>query len=237
MSILMIKADAQTVEEALQDTKPVLLWLADGQSIGLDMQKALQQAAENYRDRITVLTLDAGISSDLKTRFEVNKHPVLIGWHNGTEVMRRARPWPSDVAGFTEKLIQLAPADPTVEDNYPKETVVNTKPVNVSDETFEQEVLQSDLPVLVDFWAAWCGPCRMVAPILEKLAGEYAGKVKIAKVDVDANPGLSQVFRIMSIPTLMFVKEGKIVGMNAGAAPEGALRNALEQLINLQVPA
>ncbi|MBI5929417.1 MAG: thioredoxin [Chloroflexi bacterium] len=114
---------------------------------------------------------------------------------------------------------------------------MNNKPVHVTDATFEQEVLQSELPVLVDFWAAWCGPCKMVAPILDKLAGEFAGKVKIAKVDVDANPSLSGAFQIMSIPTLMFVKQGKIVGQAAGAAPEAALRDALNQLVNLQIPA
>ena len=114
---------------------------------------------------------------------------------------------------------------------------MTTQPIKVTDATFQQEVLESDVPVLVDFWAEWCGPCRMVAPILEKLAGEYAGKVKIAKVNTDENQGLASAFQIMSIPTLMFVKGGKIVGQAAGAAPEPALRDALEQLIALEVPA
>ncbi|MCQ3930385.1 MAG: thioredoxin [Chloroflexi bacterium] len=181
-----------------------------------------------------------------KTRFDVEKHPVLVGWHNGESIKRRARPWASDVVGFADVLKTLAPApaNPTnpngnvsKTEESKKELKVINKPVHVTDATFEQEVLQSELPVLVDFWAAWCGPCRMVAPILEKLAGEFAGKVKIAKVDVDANPSLSSAFQIMSIPTLMFVKQGKIVGQAAGAAPEAALRDALNQLVNLQIPA
>src|SRR5438093_40324 len=105
----------------------------------------------------------------------------------------------------------------------------------VTDADFETEVLKSETPVLVDFWAEWCGPCKQVAPILDKLATEFAGKIRLAKVDVDANPGLSQAFRIMSIPTLMFVKNGKIVGQQAGALPEHILRNAIQQLINLTV--
>ncbi|MBX3081758.1 MAG: thioredoxin [Anaerolineae bacterium] len=126
----------------------------------------------------------------------------------------------------------VAPAEPLpVVEKAP----AKDKPVVVTDATFEQDVLQSELPVVVDFWAAWCGPCKQIAPILEKLAKEYAGKVRVAKVDVDANQELSQYFRIMSIPTLMFVKGGKIVGQQAGALPEHVLRDVFNQLVALQV--
>lgn len=113
---------------------------------------------------------------------------------------------------------------------------MDTKPVNVTDANFQQEVIDYELPVLVDFWAAWCGPCRMVAPILDKLAGEYAGKVRIAKVNVDENPGLSHYFQVMSIPTLMMFKERHLVFNQPGALPEPALRSLLDQLIALQIP-
>jgi thioredoxin 1 len=79
----------------------------------------------------------------------------------------------------------------------------------VTDATFEQEVLKSERPVLVDFWAAWCGPCKMVAPEMQKLAEKYDGAVDVVKVDVDANPGLSRTFNIMSIPTIAFFQPGK----------------------------
>ncbi|MBL8165662.1 MAG: thioredoxin [Anaerolineae bacterium] len=114
--------------------------------------------------------------------------------------------------------------------------VPNNKPFIVTDATFEAEVLNYELPVLVDFWAEWCGPCRMVAPTLEKLAGEFAGKVRIAKVNVDENPGLSQAFRIMSIPTIMLIKNRTIVFNQPGALPEPAFRDIIQQLIALDVP-
>jgi thioredoxin 1 len=111
-----------------------------------------------------------------------------------------------------------------------------TKPVNVTDDNFQAEVIDYDLPVLVDFWAEWCGPCRMVAPILDKLAPEYDGKVRIAKVNVDENPGLAQYFQVMSIPTMMMFKDKTMVFNQAGALPEPALRDLLNQLVDLSVP-
>jgi thioredoxin 1 len=116
-------------------------------------------------------------------------------------------------------------------------TNVDTKPVIVTDATFQQDVIDQELPVLVDFWAAWCGPCRAVAPILDKLAVEFAGKIRIAKVDVDSNPGLSQTFQITSIPNLMMIKNRTIVFNQPGALPEGVMRDLVQQLIALEVPA
>lgn len=115
--------------------------------------------------------------------------------------------------------------------------MIHNKPIIVTDATFERDVVNADLPVLVDFWAEWCGPCRMVAPILDKLAAEYAGKVIIAKVNVDENPALAQGFQVMSIPNLMMIKQRTIVFNQPGALPEPALRNLLDQLVALELPA
>jgi len=110
--------------------------------------------------------------------------------------------------------------------------------MNVTDVTFEKEAIEAshDMPVLIDFWAEWCGPCRMVAPILDKLAGEFAGKVRIVKVDTDANPGLSQAFQIRSIPSIAIFKKGKMIFMQAGALPEPAFRDLIQQAIDVEIP-
>lgn len=102
-------------------------------------------------------------------------------------------------------------------------------PVHATDETFQAEVLESPLPVLVDFWAEWCAPCRMVAPVLEELSDDLADTLKIVKVDVDACPRTSATFGIRSIPTLVMFKDGKPVGAQAGALPKPTLMQLIEE--------
>ena len=101
-------------------------------------------------------------------------------------------------------------------------------PIALTDDNFSEEVLHSNLPVLVDFWAAWCGPCRMVAPIVEELATEYDGKAKVAKLDVDAAQKTALEFGIRSIPTLLIFKEGKVSDQVIGAIPKEQIAEKLD---------
>lgn len=101
----------------------------------------------------------------------------------------------------------------------------------VTDSSFDQEVLDSDVPVLVDFWAPWCGPCRMVAPVVEEIASQFEGKIKVAKVNTDENPQVASKYGIRSIPTLMIFKGGQKVDMVVGAVPKTTLVNTLEKYL------
>jgi len=106
-----------------------------------------------------------------------------------------------------------------------------SKPVEVNDSSFDQMVLQSKTPVLVDFWAAWCGPCRMVAPLVEELAGEYEGKVAMVKLNVDENPQIASQYGIMSIPTLLIFKDGAPVSNIVGFRPKAELQRSLDAVL------
>ncbi len=106
------------------------------------------------------------------------------------------------------------------------------KPVEVNDANFQTEVISSDKPVLVDFWAVWCGPCKMIAPIVEEMAKEFDGKLKVTKMDVDANPRTAMQYGIRSIPTLMIFKGGQVVEQIVGAVPKRHLQDKLTPHLN-----
>lgn len=103
--------------------------------------------------------------------------------------------------------------------------------LEVSDQNFEDEVIKSDLPVVIDLWAPWCGPCRMVGPVIEKLAEKYDGKVKFCKLNVDENQQTAVRYSVMSIPTLLFFKDGKVADTVIGAMPEQALKPRIDALL------
>ena len=140
------------------------------------------------------------------------------------------------VTGSTVKLTNAL----QLTDGYPGDILIQIKVkekkmsagvIEITDGNFEDEVLKCSLPVLVDFWAAWCGPCRMIAPVTEKLAQEFTGKIKFCKLNVDENRQTSQKYQVMSIPTLLFFKNGEVVEQSVGAVPESELRSKVELVL------
>lgn len=107
------------------------------------------------------------------------------------------------------------------------------EPVHVTDAAFEKTVLESSLPVIVDFWAPWCGPCKMVAPVLDKIADEFAGELLVAKVNTDENPQWAMEYGVQGIPTMLLIYDGKVVNRQVGALPEPMLRDVIDQFLEV----
>lgn len=114
-----------------------------------------------------------------------------------------------------------------------QEIIMIDEPIHVTDAAFEKTVIQSSVPTIVDFWAPWCGPCRMVAPVLDKLAKEHAGNLVVAKVNTDENPEWAGKFGVQGIPTMLFVANGKVVHRQVGALPEPMLRDVVGQFLEV----
>ena len=113
----------------------------------------------------------------------------------------------------------------------PQKVIDVSNAYEITEQNFDSDVAQSDLPVLIDFWAVWCGPCKAIAPVIDEIAGEYDGKVKVGKVDVDQNQNIAMKYGVRSIPTLLVMKNGEVVNQMVGAVPKGNITDILNEII------
>ena len=113
----------------------------------------------------------------------------------------------------------------------PQKVIDVSNAYEFTEQNFDSDVAQSDLPVLIDFWAVWCGPCKAIAPVIDEIAGEYDGKVKVGKVDVDQNQNIAMKYGVRSIPTLLVMKNGEVVNQMVGAVPKGNITDILNEII------
>ncbi len=193
------------------------------------LNDVLNQTAEDYAGEALIVKLDVSDAPQSQARFEVDTLPQFLFFRQG-RLIARAKGLPNiqTLRPWIEYLLERGPKPAAAKRPRRETASADGKPLVVTDGDFESVVLGAGTPALVDFWAAWCGPCRMVAPMVEQLAGEFAGRAVVAKLDVDANPMTAQRYGVRSIPTLILFRDGQEIDRVVGAQPIHVLRQKLE---------
>jgi thioredoxin len=248
-----IKTDANNLERVLQTGAPALIvFEAPNCEPCTSLDSVLKDFARTYAGKLLIVRVEDARQGDLQTRYQLTRLPTLLVWKNGTpanriegaaakdairanlEYLAGERPQPTPASGPSFPLPGHNQADirPPASANSPAQTnqpPSDGRPIAVTDASFETDVIRSGLPVLVDFWAPWCGPCRMVSPIVEELGREYRTRIRIAKVNTDDNPRWASRLGVQGIPTLILFKDGKEVDRIVGAAPKPSYKQFIER--------
>ncbi|MCS7061574.1 MAG: thioredoxin [Anaerolineae bacterium] len=237
-----VRTSAQNLERVLKAALPmVLVFETPDCEHCRAMTPTLEELARTYVGQALVVRVENVKEGALVERYRVTRVPTLIFWREGGEQARiEGAANIEAVRAHVEYLLGRAPQPaPVIGPSKPlsgecsgrSNTGAETGPMVVTDDTFEMRVLQSPLPVLVDFWAPWCGPCRAVSPLIDEIARAYAGRLRVAKVNTDENPHWAGQLGIMGIPTLIFFKRGREVDRIVGAPPRSILAQRVERLL------
>jgi thioredoxin 1 len=227
----VIHTNQASIDRVLSAGLPVVLVFWSSQSSLGEADDQLERLAAEYGGRVLIVKINAAEEASLAQRYSITHLPSFVFVKKGT--VEGTLPGPLAERTVREWLRYLTeggqrPPLPAQDQHVrgSNGSKVSDKPIHLTDRNF-QEVINGDLPVLVDFWAEWCGPCRMVGPSVEQLAQEFAGRAVVAKLNIDENSQTPRRFGIMSIPTLYIFKKGQVVDQIVGAQPLPALRQWL----------
>ncbi len=245
----VIHTNRYSIDRVLNAGVPLLLvFTTEARPLSPNATAALDELAARFAGKLLIARINAAEEPDLPARFQVRELPAAVVIRNGKpEATLVGAPRPNDLRAsalrdWAEYLVQGGPrpainratlsatAGPPDAHARPGTATDGGGPRVLSDANFDR-ALAGALPLLVDFWAPWCGPCRMVAPSVERLAQEYAGRAVVAKMNVDENPQTQQRYRILSIPTLLIFKHGQVADQIVGAQPYAVLQQRLARQV------
>lgn len=229
-----IQSGDQSFGRVLNAGLPVATLFWSGAKLDPALESELAARARADAGKLLIVKIKTEDNPELVGRFGVQAASELVTFREGREMTRVENPSPSAIEAHLGFLLGRGPKP--LEERSPRAeagTMPGGQPITVTDATFSKDVMQSGLPVVVDFWAPWCGPCRMVSPALERIATDYRGKLRIAKLNVDENPITAQAHMVQGIPTLLFVKNGRIADRVVGALPEAQIRMRVKQFLRV----
>ena len=233
----VVTLDDSSIKDVLKQKLPVVLFLFNGShESDKPLQDAVQRAAKKYSDTLVFGCLDVSAYPELHKKYDSLQTPAIVTLTKGL-FGRKTKSYgerirPADLRAHVDYLLDLGPEPVDAFDDTPPEPA---KPSgkgaqHISDRDFNRLVLKSKKPVFVDFWAAWCGPCRSIAPFIDQMAQEYAGRVQIVKLNTEENRLTPAKFQIQSIPTFITYLDGEVFERRSGASPQ-LIRDMLEEVL------
>lgn len=219
----------QSWDRVLGAGLPVILILHDG-PVPSPLEETMGRLASGHAGELLLVKADLTQNPGIKAKYGISRGPAVVALRDSQVISKGNILTPALLEAHLDHLLGSGPAP---EVSQARGSSAKTgDPIPVTDDDFDRQVIAAGLPVLVDFWAPWCGPCRMVEPIVEQLAHETAGELRVAKMNVDENPRTAARYNIRSIPSMMVFDGGRIADQWIGALPEGQMRARLSRWIN-----